>query len=64
VLHQFFFQMDRLTLRATGTIVHRFIRKYELCHRGILLDIRMSIRDTVCTHKETNDGRGREGEGV
>jgi len=41
-----------------------FIRKDELRCRDILLDIRTRMRDVECTHKETNDGRGMEGERV
>ena len=59
-----FFQMCRSMLRATLIMVHKFIRKCESRRRGILLDIRTSTGGAVRTHKETNDGRGKKGEGV
>jgi len=45
-------------------MVRRFIRKYESRRRGIKLDIWTRTRGAVRTHKETNDGRGKKGEGV
>jgi len=64
MLYLFFLQMILSTLRATWIMVRRFIRKCESQRRGILLDIRMRTGGAVHTHKETNDWRGKKGEGV
>jgi len=45
-------------------MVLKFIRKCESRHRSILLDIRTTTGGAVRTHKETNDGKGKKGEGV
>jgi len=45
-------------------MVRMFIHKCESRRRGILLDIWTRTGGAVHTHKETNDGRGKKGEGV
>jgi len=52
------------TLRVTRTMVRWCIPKYESRRFGILLDIRTRTRGAVRTHKETDDGRGKKGEGL
>jgi len=45
-------------------MIRKFIRKCESRRCGIKLDIWTRTGGAVRTHKETNDGRGKKGEGV